>query len=159
MTAQITERLVYKGQDLPLCTEPLECYFSAGRARPCFESDCTALWRGYVGRWEIAGDRLYLTALQGLLEDGSLASLGVLFPHSHGRVFAEWYSGTLRVPMGRQIEYVHMGYASRYEKDLFLKIDQGVLKSKWMQRNVPAPAGTFGRDATAAQGACAGFHR
>jgi len=50
-----------------------------------------------------------------------------LFPGSAGRVFADWVTGTFRVPQGNMIEYVHMGYESRYESYLLLQIDHGMV--------------------------------
>jgi hypothetical protein len=49
MTAQFSERLHYNGEDLPMCTNPLSDYFAMGGINPGFESNCSALWRGYVG--------------------------------------------------------------------------------------------------------------
>ena len=64
MTAQIAERLLYEGSEHAMCTNPLDDYFAMAGARPLFASTSTALWRGYVGRWEIVNDRLYLVGLQ-----------------------------------------------------------------------------------------------
>ena len=110
-----------------MCTEPLSDYFAFGGHHPEFEFTCTALWRGYVGTWEITNDRLYIVGLTGTLKDGSEATLETLFPGYPDRVFAHWYSGTLRIPEGKQLEYVHMGYASTYERDRILKIEKGVV--------------------------------
>ena len=74
MTAQIAERLRYQGEDVAMCTNPLSDYFAMGGVNPRFESNCTALWRGYVGSWEIVNDRLYLIGLNGTLEGGAEAS-------------------------------------------------------------------------------------
>ena len=135
MTAQIAERLRYLGEEHALCTNPLNDYFSMGGNDPGFESTCSALWRGYVGTWEIIADRLYLIGLQGTLKDGTEASLATLFPGFPTRVFAHWYSGSLRIPQGRQIEYVHMGYGSRYERDLFLEVERGVVVTTRVRNN------------------------
>ena len=135
MTAQIAERLLYQGMEHALCTNPLSDYFALGGTNPGFESSCTALWRGYVGTWEIIGERLYLTGLTGTLEDGMEASLETLFPGFPSRVFAHWYSGSLRIPQGRQLEYVHMGYGSTYERDLFLEIERGVVVATRLRNN------------------------
>ena len=118
MTAQFSERLHYNGEDLPMCTNPLSDYFAMGGVNPGFESNCTALWRGYVGSWEIVNDRLYLIGISGTLECGVEASLTTMFPDFPDRVFAHWYSGTIRIPQGKQLEYVHMGYGSTYERGI-----------------------------------------
>jgi hypothetical protein len=135
MTAQIAERLLYEGSEHAMCTNPLDDYFAMAGVRPLFASPSTALWRGYVGRWEIVNDRLYLVGLQGTLEDGSDVTLASIFPDFPERAFAHWYTGTVRVPQGRQLEYVHMGYGSTYERDLLLKIDRGVVVATEIRTN------------------------
>ena len=126
MTAQIAEKLHYEGKQLRMCAEPLGDYFAFTNERPDFDWNCTALWRGYVGTWEIVEGRLYLIDLHGSLNDGSHVSVETIFPGFPDRVFAHWYSGEIRVPMGKCMEYVHMGYGSRYERDLFLTFEKGV---------------------------------
>lgn len=135
MTAQIAERLLYRGKEWALCANPLDTYFAMGGVSPRFQCNCTALWRGYVGRWEILGDRLYLVELDGTLEDGTQASLATLFPNFPERVFAHWYCGTLRIPQGRQLKYVHMGYGSTHEQDLLLEIERGVVVATQVRHN------------------------
>lgn len=135
MTAQIAERLLYQGQTWSMCTNPLNDYFAFGGVSPRFQRSCTALWRGYVGHWEILNDRLYLLELHGTLEDGTPASLATVFPDFPERVFAHWYSGTLRIPQGRRLQYVHMGYGSTYERDLLLEIERGVVVATHVQHN------------------------
>lgn len=135
MTAQIAERLRYQGDDVAMYTNPLCEYFAMGGTDPRFEPNCTALWRGYVGSWEIVGDRLYLIGLNGTLEDGTEASLATVFPGFPERVFAHWYSGTIRLPQGKQLEYVHMGYGSTFERDLLLDVERGVVVATRVQHN------------------------
>jgi len=127
MTAQIGEALHYNGRTTAMCTEPLSDYFSLGGVRPDFARNCTALWRGYVGKWELRDDRLYLVGLSGTLNNGVEANLATIFSDYPNRVFAHWYSGTLRIPEGKRLDYVHMGYGSRYEKDLLVHIEKGVM--------------------------------
>lgn len=135
MTAQIAERLIYQGREVSMCTEPLSDYFAFGGYKPEFQFTCTALWRGYVGTWEIINDRLYLIELHGVLTNGEEATLETVFPGYAKRVFAHWYSGDLRVPEGKMLEYVHMGYASTYERDVILSIDHGVVVGRHVQDN------------------------
>ncbi|MDR2810101.1 MAG: hypothetical protein LBB84_06035 [Tannerellaceae bacterium] len=45
-------------------------------------------------------------------------------------VFADWFSGEIRVPRGEMLQYVHMSYASVFEEDLFLSFQAGVLTDK-----------------------------
>lgn len=127
MTAQIAEILHYGGEELVLCTEPLGDFLSLIGAEQPFEANCTALRRGYVGTWEIVQSHLYLVKLVGRLRDGMDADLASVFPDYPDRVFAHWYTGTMRIPQGRQLNYVHRGYASTYERDLLIAVNKGVV--------------------------------
>ena len=115
-----------------MCTHPLGDYFALGGINPGFGQewplDCTALWRGYIGTWEVLGDRLYLVAIHKLVLNGPGTNfLETVFPGYPDRVFAHWYSGTLRIPQGNTLKYVHMGYQSTYERDLLIKVERGVI--------------------------------
>jgi hypothetical protein len=131
MTAQIPERMTIDGRPRAMCSEPLSSYFALLGAQPRFESTCTALWRGYVGHWELIDRRLYLVRVDGRLEEGSEASLATFFPKYPQRVFAHWYTGTLRIPEGRelthgQMAYPHAGNASVRERDQLILVVRGV---------------------------------
>lgn len=140
MTAQISDTIAIDGVDHPLFSEPLEAYY-AEASRPPFASTSTANWRGYVARWEIRDGRLHLTGISAELCDDAPRSgwncerrrqvgLADLFrAETGGTVFARWFSGVLRVPMGAQIQYHHMGYDSVYEFDLLLIIEKGIVRS------------------------------
>jgi len=138
MTAQIRENLIYDGRNLSMCTEPLSDYFALGGRKPEFKFNCTALWRGYVGTWEIVGDRLYIVSLKGTLKDGTAATLESVFPGYTERVFAHWYTGTLRLPEGERLKYVHMGYSSIYERDHFLSVQKGIVVGSHVRQNSEA---------------------
>jgi hypothetical protein len=69
------------------------------------------------------------------LEDGTEASVATIFPDFPERAFAHWYSGTLRIPQGKQLKYVHMGYGSTFERDLFLEVERGVVKNTRVRHN------------------------
>lgn len=135
MTAQISESLYYQGENLRLCTNPLDSYFALGGARPDFADTSTALWRGYVGRWDIVDGRLYMVGLTATLTDGRPATLDTVFPGYGERVFAHWYTGTLRVPQGRRLKYVHMGYGSVHERDLLIDVARGVVTGTSLRVN------------------------
>ncbi len=135
MTAQISEILHYQGRKQRMCTEPLGDYFELAGIEPRFEVSCTALWRGYVGEWSVIEGRLYLIGISGTLEGDKPASLETFFPGFPDRVFAHWYSGQVRLPMGQQLEYIHGGYASTYEQDLLIDFDQGVVSQTTLRQN------------------------
>ena len=135
MTAQVSETLIYQGEKLTLYSQPLADYLAANGDQPVFEARTSALWRGYVGTWEIVDSRLYLVALRGWLPGNAEANLATLFPECGGRMFAYWYTGTLRVPQGKLIKYVHQAYDSAHERDLLFEVADGVVQSVTSQQN------------------------
>jgi hypothetical protein len=134
-TAQFPEIIQVDGKTESLTAEPLGKYLDNPDKFKILKENtnlgtCTALWRGYVGYWEIKNSKLLLNKI----ETGSCAKetrkvlpLDKLFPGKPQPVFADWYSGTLTVPRGKLVEYVHAGYASRYEKYLIMEIKEGVV--------------------------------
>jgi len=141
MTAQISESLQLDGEQVPMMATPLEQYFELGGERPEFHATCSALWRGYRASWEIIDDRLYLVGLQGTGPGGRTINQKDLFPDYAERAFAHWYSGTIRIPRGKLLEYVHGGFGSQYEQDLMLTLDRGVVVSRQFIHNGTAPEG------------------
>jgi hypothetical protein len=147
MTAQVRDRLSYDGRIFPLCSLPLQPWLHETGNEGIFRWPHTANRRGYVASWEVADGRLYLQKLEATLHDGSAASLATLFPGTTGKVSAAWYSGTLRVTDGELLEYVHLGFASQYERDIFPEIRDGVLVGTSVQENVlPARRATLKED-------------
>ncbi|MCW8884232.1 MAG: hypothetical protein OQK12_03120 [Motiliproteus sp.] len=141
MTAQIPEKIRLDGQRFSMCSTPLNDFVALGGRLPKFAVTCTALWRGYIGSWELLDGRLYLNGLTGSLEDGEEITLATLFPDFPDRVFAHWYSGTLRIPQGKLIEYHHAGFASEYERDLLLTFERGILQEQDVHQNGLADKG------------------
>ncbi len=88
-------------------------------------------WGVYLG-WLLAGT-------------GADVNLETIFPGYPHRVFAHWYSGTLRVPRGDRLRYVHGGWLSVYERDEMLEFVSGVMRRAWVRDNTvragAAPAG------------------
>ncbi len=146
MTAQVSERLHYNGELYRLATEPLYPYIKAHNLH--FAAHNSSCWRGYVGEWLIEENRLYLIGLTGTIRNNphSISSdtdcaMKALFPGQE-RVFAEWFSGELRIPYGRLLKYVHSGYNSIYHKELFLTVEAGVVVDSREIENQP-PLGLF----------------
>ena len=51
-------------------------------------------------------------------------SVAALFPGKK-KIFADWYSGTLRIPQGEILDRHPMGHFSTYERDLILEFKEG----------------------------------
>ena len=128
MTAQVHENLILDGKETSMAFCP-----------PLPENDSriillkddeiedyggiifsTACWRAYIGTWEIKNDKFYLVNLEGRYK-----------LNSESAILADWFTGTLRIPQGEMLHYVHMGYGSVFEQELHIKIENGkVTKSK-----------------------------
>jgi len=144
MTAQAAEILHYNGRELALCAEPLDLYLANNDIKFDSENISTACWRGYIGEWLIENRRLYLIGITDL--DDKPIALSKIFPDNPKRVFAHWVTGELRCPEGKLLNYIHMGYASLHERDLFLEFRQGELIAERLvyngeSRDPDAPAG------------------
>jgi hypothetical protein len=129
MTAQIGESILYNGEEHWMASEPLNQYLQT-RNDIELVSNSSACWRGYYGDWEIFDDQLYLIGLKAYIKGYREVGLNYFFPQKQV-VFANWFSGEIRIPQGEMLDYVHYGYASLYEKDLFLVFNNGKLISKY----------------------------
>lgn len=139
MTAQAAEKLIYQGETLDLCSEPL-AHFPGMPDQPWVERiSCTVLLRGYIGTWAIEADRLYLQHLQKSSgEEDESVNVGIehYFPGYPDGVFAHWYTGELRCCLGERLIYRHGGLGGgTYEQDLFLRIERGVFQGDRLVRN------------------------
>jgi len=129
LTAQIHEKIRYQGKRMRLASCP---HFPEDHPRISEVSEeeieklalddrteiifSTACWREYIGSWSIRRGKLYLTKLEGRYRlDGKEA------------IFADWFTGDLRIPKGRMLEYVHAGFNSIYEQELLLTLERGVV--------------------------------
>jgi hypothetical protein len=138
MTAQVNDRLTYKGQHFALAADPLGGWLARRRNKHIrFKRGTSACWRGYVASWEIVESRLYLVAINAKFVDGRAATLADLFPETPQRVPATWLTGELRCPTGAMLGYIHSGYSSIYERDLFLRFEQGELVQERTVTNEP----------------------
>lgn len=129
MTAQVFEKIRYQGKRMSLATCP---HFPEDHPRiikvpeaellRMVEDDelgivlSTACWRGYIGSWSIRRGKLYLTRLEGSFRlEGKDA------------IFADWFSGNLRIPRGKILDYIHMGFDTVYEEEIILTLEQGLV--------------------------------
>lgn len=135
-TAQQGDILIIKNDTLTLFSNPLEQYPSIEQLRGKLfgnqkASGNTGCWRGYVAEWRLVNERLYLTNIYNCEygKDRFKADLNALFKgrSRHGIVVANWVTGDLWIPRGKQVHYVHLGYSSTYEKETKLSIKGGNL--------------------------------
>lgn len=75
-----------------------------------------ACWRHYVATWELKGGRMYLNDIQGR------------YRITGGQpIFAEWVTAVLRIPHGRILQQVDMAFATLYEYETRIKVENGVV--------------------------------
>jgi len=130
-TAQSSDIIIYKGKEYSLYSNPMEIYFEKyPNKRPKPKIISSALWRGYVATFEIKDNQLFLKNIEiEKLFGGWKCVRKKVFPRKKS-VKVDWLTGTLVIPYGEMVGYVHMGYASTYERYILLEIDKGDLKSE-----------------------------
>lgn len=141
-TAQYPDLIKFNGTEYSLNTNPLEPYFEQNPdKRPQWFS--TALYRGYIGHFEIIDSTLFMTDISQPRrvkdKDGKTSFKNISIKK---RIFPEidtlkinWFSGILILPYGELVEYVHQGYASEYSDYYLLEINDGnFIKSKNFNR-------------------------
>jgi len=129
MTAQFHERLILNGEQtsMAFCPPIPDDHPNIVTLSPQAMSEgikkgeidqfvfSTACWRQYIGTWEVKDERFYLV------------HVGGRFKVNGEPVLAEWFTGTLRIPRGEQLQYVHMGFGSVYEEELHIRIENGLV--------------------------------
>jgi hypothetical protein len=136
-TGQQPDILIYKGKTYDLFANPLESFYKNEKDKPLFRVRpnvmSTGNWRGYVATWKIENGFLYLVKLDAWIcrdwaaNTCTKVNLRRLFGkrYRNGRILASWFSGDLRMPDGKMLQYVHMGYGSVYEKEITLQVKSG----------------------------------
>jgi hypothetical protein len=132
MTAQLCDHIHIEDQEHKLYCEPLESYWHEYHPKPDFLPPHTACWRGYVASWKIEDGKLYLTGIDTENENLKLENV---FPGREAPIFADWFTGELRIPQGEMLQYVHMFYQSTFESDLYFFVDNGLILSDWIKEN------------------------
>jgi hypothetical protein len=85
------DTLHYRERQFEMADHPLEAYFELLGERPPLMPG-----KPVYASWTIEDGWLYLTKLSGTTLDGRSLSMGDLFPYAGEKVFAAWYTGTLK---------------------------------------------------------------
>jgi len=134
MTAQVRDILIYNKVELDMATEPLDGFLKNAKLQHRLVPQNSACWRGYTSRWAIDNKKLFLIEWQGYILNHLKVGIEYLFPDEEF-VFANWFTGEIRIEMGRLVNYVHGGYKSVYEGEMFLIFEKGELVNeftKWL---------------------------
>lgn len=160
------DQLHYDGVYYSIETEPfyeyLEEYLEKNNINTSPYDYCNTYYgRIYHGEWEIKDNKLFLVTLSAdilkkdILKIGEehfsnadtdegfddvTVDLNYFFPDQK-EVFADWFSGTIRIPLGKVLVPYHHGHFSLFEQDLFLDFKNGILINKRLVDNRPPMKG------------------
>lgn len=135
MTFQTGDRIRYDGGEYELSTLPLDSLpEDVGRIPGNLIEPSTACWRGYIAHWEIADAKLWfveIDALQWIEGPGPNRKLILadIIPGASGRLAANWFTGTLSIPQGPEIDDPNWDFMlpRRYVRTHELVIERGVV--------------------------------
>ena len=143
MTAQSREIIFIEGKEEQMAAEPLAPYLASTK-NVKFSWPNTACWRGYYGTWKLEDNKLFLISLEAFIDDGinrtNPVGMDYLFP-KQSRVFAEWFSGIIKIEIGDLLEYVHAGYSSVYQKNRYLVFEDGIKVDEYTIDNTAPESG------------------
>ena len=138
-TAQIPDTLVVDGEPQALNTRPLDAWLAKDRARTDALREtwdigmCSAAWSGFRATWELRDDRLWLLEVEPNPCDGDderTIPLSAFGGRDGEPLAADWVDTELVLPQGELVEYVHMGFESRYERYVVYVIEGGRVVSR-----------------------------
>jgi len=116
------KNLLYKGKETWMETNPLN-YLKT-------KNDFIK----YNGNWKIENNKLYLLSLKADYNRFPVVGIGYLFPGQE-IVFAEWFTGLIKIPLGDILIYKYPIEDSIYERDLLLKFESGLLIEEYKRVN------------------------
>ena len=130
MTAQRTDTIIINDDEHIMYGLPLEQYWQQNNNKPSLFSLNTSLNRSYYAKWLIEENKLYLIDFYGeciLPPPRKEYSLLDLFPSTPEKLFAEWFTGDITIPMGKQVAYFHGGWGATYEYNTTIKVCNGLV--------------------------------
>ena len=138
MTAQINDRIQINEDEFVFYEMPLEDYWKLNNNKPPLNSMTTSLTsRGYYSKWLIEDKKLYLAEFFGecvIIKTTNPSTFGIkeyslkdIFPQASEKVFADWFSGELKIQLGDMIEYNHGGVGGTYAYNTTIVIQNGVV--------------------------------
>jgi hypothetical protein len=154
-TAQVPDKLIYKGDTLSIFANPLEQLYGNDSIRPKYFGEKevgfnTGCWRGYIAEWTIMDNTLYLTGIYSCdyHKDRIKADLPKLFGDKciNGKVEANWVTEKIISPQGKLLYYINDGYASIYEMELEFNFLKGKLAGTKLYDNSKTRQSAYSQD-------------
>ena len=138
--------IIFEGEELPLEVYPLESYKWLDTKKPFFRFVSSINTRMYEAHWIIESDKLFLAGIKGNIQanpkkyknlqemrndkDYYPAKIKDLFPKKYkdGRVFADWFTGKLRIGKGGVVWGNPLGGRETfYSTEIFIEIENGIV--------------------------------
>lgn len=118
MTAQEPEILIVDGTKYEMTSTPPP---SKEDHDYSFRSQHTANYRGYIGTWEIKDDKLYIVDGPEMMD----------YP-----VLADWVNQEIHIWSGEELQYIHAGFGSMYEEDIYFTVENGIIVDGRKESNI-----------------------
>jgi hypothetical protein len=134
MSSLVPERIIYENNEYFLYSSPFEPYCSA---KKLYFTPETSADMGYYCTWELVGDKLYLEKLNGFNEANKPVTEKEYFEKIP--VFANWYTGLLRIQVGEILENMLFGYMVSFTEERRIEIESGIVKSNELLENADWP--------------------
>ncbi|MBN9218407.1 MAG: hypothetical protein J0I79_10670 [Mesorhizobium sp.] len=156
MTAQSPERIILDGRPRELYAQPLYRLIKHFRIDlGCPDYYSTDNYRGYIGTWEIRDRHLRLVQLSWNgqeeipMPDGIAARVFRAAGCTGFPVNAHWFTGSIRIPIGRQLVYSHQGWSHWFERERIIHFRSGeitrdrevnthAMLERWLRQYEPA---------------------
>lgn len=139
-TGQMADYLIIDCDTFYLFSNPLEPYLHFKNERSIngvtLGMTSTACYRGYIATWKIQNDSLFLVKLIRGIELDSTIVFSLKDEFGKDQVYASWYTGTIYSPRGAELQYVHSGYSSIYETEVYYRIWNGKIEATHRQNNL-----------------------
>jgi len=129
-TEQIPDLLIHKNDTVFIYANPLqEKEDLLKKDKRFLKLSCrsTACWRRYQATWELINEKLYLVNISSCCNSKITADLSIIFNDqlNNQKVFADWFTGKIVIPIGERIYGRNIGYSNVYEYEDILTIDNG----------------------------------
>jgi len=131
MTIQKNDRIYIDGKLYELLSTPLKAFFEDNPDIPTFKGKMPGCKRGYVATWRLRNNVLYLTGFQQVSPDIFINANKVL---TGPKIFAVWYKGILRIPVGPVIHHYSNG-AELHEREIRIYVEYGVVMNHEIVHN------------------------
>lgn len=148
MTWQFDEVFILDGEQTTTSSRPLAGYrkdtseqyepVDEVAAVEAYRMASSGLLRGYQGTWTLRDDKLYLIKLEG--PPIGPAMLWEVFPDAgDDGVFAEWYTGEVRVNQGGLYWYSKPRRHVKHQMEIVLEVVSGRVRHRSVVYNDPPP--------------------